>query len=486
MGKTITLDESQLDAFLEQRLAALGVTTKTVSSTPSYQPAHGPGGTFSAPGADPNVFNAMLMPLTGVEDMLPEYATNEVLPIYDIVTGQTAATGSEPGQACADWPEAGLLKLCGQVGVMDMFGRQSKVLNLATIGQKRDRADFMDYQLVNDPWSASGGRSSDFLNAKAGGPSDALNDDMSKAMRELVNEYRRARARDIWEANPTNNPAPGNGRQYYRGFDLLINTGYQDYIQQQACPAADSVVANFQNLNIGTGTNGASLVATISSIWYYLNRKADENGMAPVKWIIAMHPELFHEVTAIWPCTYLTARCVMPTGGAVQLDARDQTNMRDAMRKGRYLEIEGEMVQVVPDSTIRRTDVGGAFRSKIYFIPLTGRAGAIPITFKRYFDYSNDAAAKGVLARLGSLAGMFDVSDNGKFLWSFDKNNTCIQIQAIGRRTLVLRAPYLAASISNILYSPVRAEASWDPADPYFQNGGVTSRPQPFYYPPSA
>ena len=110
--------------------------------------------------------------------------------------------------------------------------------------------------------------------------SNVLNTEVAKAIFELSVAWSRDFAREIYTGNPTNNTS-GGGRQYFYGLDTLINTGYRDAITGVACPAADSIVRLFGNLDIAT--NGATLVRQITNIYRNLRYIASNAGLDPVR-----------------------------------------------------------------------------------------------------------------------------------------------------------------------------------------------------------
>jgi len=92
------------------------------SATPNAVMGHGRGGLFSHPALEKPIFSAMVLPIRGLQSILPVKAANTVNPLYGIFTGVTDSTGSEPVGPCDDPPYAGLSKLCMHQFV---FGRQS-------------------------------------------------------------------------------------------------------------------------------------------------------------------------------------------------------------------------------------------------------------------------------------------------------------------------------------------------------------------------
>src|SRR5690348_12569795 len=92
-----TIDYQRLAvAAIQAAGAGANASLKAVSGTPTATYGHGPGGTFSPAGLARPVINAMMLPYLGLQAMLPFRPSNEVSPLYGIVTGQTAGSGSEP------------------------------------------------------------------------------------------------------------------------------------------------------------------------------------------------------------------------------------------------------------------------------------------------------------------------------------------------------------------------------------------------------
>jgi hypothetical protein len=166
MPGVATFDPQQFAAAFAQAFAAaqgggdgqpLWASTKAVSSTPRTSGyAHGIGGLMSAPGMSRDVINAMILPFAGLASRLPSRSSNETHPLYGIITGQTAGSGSNPTGVCDDPPSAGLLKLCSQSYVFGRMSLQTPVIDIDRVGQTTNRGEFNDYQLVGNPFGAAG------------------------------------------------------------------------------------------------------------------------------------------------------------------------------------------------------------------------------------------------------------------------------------------------------------------------------------------
>lgn len=466
-----------------------GITTKSpVSSTPTSTYGHGPGGLFSHPALERPVFSAMILPRAGLQARLPLNKSQFDYPLYGIFTGVTATTGDEPTGPCDDFPVAGLSKLCMQSSVFARQGRESRVFELDRIGRLTDRGEHTDFQFMGNPWQ--GERMMPQIPG-SGDSNAVLNQEYAKMAFEMGVTWQRDFAREFYSGNPSNNTAQG-GRKYYRGLDLLINTGYRDAESGQTCPAADSIVRSFGNLNIST--NAATLIAQITNIYRNLKYIASGAGLDPVKWVIAMRWSTFYEITDVWPCAYLSYRCTnLATGSTQFVDSAQQIAMRDEMRSnmyertGQYLLIDGERVEVVIDDAIEELGIGaGTFRSAIYFVPLTV-LGGVPVTYMEYFPYN---VANGAMdfARFGAPQGSFQDSDDGRFLWHFKPpTNYCVQFLVKTEPRLILRTPYLAARLTNVQYTPLAHEREPFTDSTYFVNGGRTDRAGygPSYFSPA-
>lgn len=467
------------------------VRHKAVSSTPTVYYGHGVGGLFSSPALERPVISAMILPSGGIQSRLPLKSSMLDFPLYGIFTGVTATTGSEPSGPCDDFPVAGLSKLCTQTAIFGRQGRMSRVFELDRIGRLTDRGEHVDFQLLGGPFNGATNTANMPTIPGGAGGSDILNTEYAKAAFEIAVSWSRDFAREFYSGNPTNNV--GTGRKYYRGLDLLINTGYRDAETGTACAAADSIVWPFGNRNIGT--NAAVFVAQLTDVFRRLRYIASRTGLAPVKWVIGMRESMFYQVTEVWPCAYLTYRCTnVASGNTVFVDSGEAIAMRDEMRgnmddhTGQFLWIDGAKVEVVIDDAITEYGIGGGeFRSDIYIVPLTV-LGGVDATYMEYFNYDGPNGAMAMADEMG-VGGFFKTSDDGRFLWHFKPpTNYCIQFQLKAEIRLVLRTPFLAARMTGVQYTPVQHERDPFTDSVYFVDGGKTDRIGygPSYYSPTS
>ena len=477
MGNALkALAEELLPMMLQAQGRQYGTGYKhDASGTPiAVGYSHGPGGNLSYPGVDPAVFHTHI----GTRSMLGQLPTIPTLytnPTYYVMTGVQAASGSEPETVCANAPTAGLMKSCLVTSVFGRYERATAELELNRLGQQVDRADPMDLTLVGSPLGNSG-----VFGAgpqAAGAPVDLLRNEISRKFWERNVAFDRLLAQQLFIGNPDNNNA-GGGYREITGFDILINTGYVDAESGQACASVDSYVRNL-NFTIRVDTNPGEVIAAITDMFYQVRDRAERMGYNPVRWVFAMRPQLFYELTAVWPCSYLSYRCNLTGTSATEfVDAQDAVRFRDEMRAGKYLLIDGIRVEVVTDDGIAELNGDesgsfprGCFASDIYLIPMSV-VGGRATTYLEYFQYANqslqDALGNLVLGRV-----------EGAFLTWPRQTNQCVVWQSKIEPRLVLRTPWLAARLRNLVYCPIQHVREAFPEDPYHVDGGRTSRPGP-------
>lgn len=465
-----------------QKATQYGVTFKhNAGSTPQATGySHGPGGMLTFPGVDPVVFNTT-MGATSIIAQLPTMPSVYTNPTYFTVTGVRGDTGSEKENVCDDAPVAGLMKGCLTTSVFGRYERATPILELNRLGQRVDRADPLDLRLVGSPISSARGP---FLTGGVGdAPTDVLTNEISRKFWERNVSFYRLLSQQIWAGNPTNNAA-GGGYKEMTGLQALVNTGYVDAETGVACPAVDSYVRSFNHGRFDNATDATNLVRAITDLYYQVKRNAQMAGVMPVRWAFAMRSQMFYELTAIWPCSYLSFRCatsIVSPAMVGQIDATDAIRLRDEMRAGSYLLVDGDRIDVILDDAIPETSntndqnvPSGCFASDIYLLPFSV-VGGTSVLFMEYFEYSNPSL-------MDALGNMILGRVEGAFITWPKQINQCIQWQSKIEPRLVLRTPWLAARLQDVVYCPVQHEREPFPTDPYFVNGGKVSRSGPSFY----
>lgn len=466
------------DVLIDALLSRMAARTKAAGTPPNATYAHGPGGALGQFGLPANIINAMVIPLQGLAARMPIMLSNFTNEVFQIMTGQTASTGSEPTTACGDGRQPGNLKFCAQTWPFGRIVMDSQIVQADRAGELINRGEFIDQSLIGNPFA-------ELTQPLSVSPRDALRSVTKKKIMELMVALHRDYGHLLYDSNPANT-AGSDGYIEFNGLDRLINDTYQDVFAQQACPAANSLIRSF---NANVETSPENTVAEITEIVRHMRYLAERLHLLPVKWVWVMRYSLFMKLTELWPCAYMTYRCrtAAPNDDArVVIDGREQEKMRAAMRKGKYLLVDDEEVEVVIDDYIDETaNNNGTFTSDMYYVPETINGGYRTL----YWQYFNLAGPYGMQEAVGDFApNAFKVLGGGRY-WLHHKppTNECIQIRVGYKPRVILEAPFLAGRLTDLTYAARIHEWVGDPSDPnYFRNGGVYSQPEPQFYPPLA
>jgi len=472
-----------LDNFSPEQLAAIATyakSSKSASGTPSTAALlHGAGGLLTTAGVDQALFATVIRP-EGILANLPWYATEFTNPLFSIITGVRADTGSERSTVCGDCVTAGIKKVCTQTAVFGKYCRETREFNVNTLGARLNRSDPDDLRLVNPIFSGNK------LTPSIGGLNPLAND-IAQAFVEVAISFERLLARQLWIGNPANN----NGTAYmeFPGMEILVGTGKIDALDATSCPSVDSDVKDYNYQDVCSGS--PSIVETLTYLYRYLKKNAVKMGMDPVDFKFVMREELFYELTSCWPCSYISNRCSSNPDGNNQMnmaEAAEGIRMRDAMRNGRYLLVDGSQVPVLLDDGIPEdTNTNnaqlqpGEFSSDIFLLPFSAMGGRVPTLYGEFFNY-NIGQSWLRQAPGGLAADHYFASDGGMYSWTFSRLNNCLLWLAEIQPRIILRTPYLAGRLNNVKYSPLQHTREPFPTDGYFVDGGRVSTSTPSYY----
>ncbi len=453
---------------LVQKNKSGGLHTKAPAD---YNTAHlltQPGGLFGIVGIDRAIISTHIQP-SGLGALLPAFASTLDDPRYGLLTGFGPEAGEEAVYPCDDAP-MGYVKAGTLTAQFGRLMRQTNTVEIdALLHDTRIRSTGL--QLINE--SLGGGTGI----MPSGNVQEAINQVVKMEMTIVGVNMERKLAAMLWSGSPSNNTANG-GYKEFPGLDAQIATGQKDAESGVLLPSADSLVINF---NDAIDSTAKDIVEWVSSTEMYLRNKAERQGLMPVQWVIAMRPEMFHELTKVWACRYLTDRCTDSSGsGVITINDDTAVRMRDEMRNGNYLVVNGRRIPVVTDDGIYEYNSTntegldtGEFKSSIYFVPLTVR-GSFRATYWEYIDYRQIGAQ---LSALGE--GQRNVpfwSEGGRLLWVYRENGYCFDLQAKIEPRVILRTPHLAAKIQNVMYTPFIHFDSPFTDSPYWKNGGLSTR----------
>lgn len=452
-----------VDAYMDQR-------EKAVSTGQTGQLVHGPSSLLGTPGLSRDVISAIYQP-RGLGAILPRFPTRETNPLFPILTGQSADVGSEPSTACGDPVRAGMKQIGTLTSTFGLVQRGTNTIDPTRIIRLTNRGEFTDLQLIGSLMNNESGLAPGGLN----NASQVLNNAIYNEMNGVGISYERALTPMLWQGAVANNNA--EGYKEFPGLDAQIATGQVDAITNTTIPGADSYVTSFQYQRVDS-TGNRDIVEDLAMMEFYLTDLADRTGLT-AEWVIVMRPNLWQELTAVWPIAYNTNRgSILSGNNRLVIDGGDMIAQRDAMRRSMTLEINARTYRVVLDNGINeKTNVtsgsvpAGSYASSIYMVPI--RVNGIPVTRIEYADYR---VIQQYLGQTGQLAGkvMFWTPD-GQFLWTYrDLPGRCFDLVAITEPRVVLQTPHLAGRMDNVLYAPITHTREYDPSNPYYAAGGVS------------
>lgn len=456
----------QMAAFMGK---SQGLHVKAPAGAGTYTELHGDGSLFGARSVERDVISAHIRPL-GLANRLPIFPTVTERPYFASLTGYTATSGSEQATPCADAP-AGFVKGCNLTASFGRVARDTQTIEINKVMLQKNRGDFTDLMLrgqvlggIGSPLTPDGLTDDQILNVVTKSEMVIAGVNMERKLGQM-----------LWNGTPTANNA-GGGYKEFPGLDNQITTGHVDAETQVACPALDSDVKNF-NFNAVDGTT-LDIVEYLSMIEFYLRYNARQMGLEPVSWVIAMTPSLWFELSAVWPCSYLTHRCGNGAGAnPIVINDNVNINMRDTMRTGSYIDINGNRYPVIVDDGIPEdTNVtngnlaAGEYASDIYFIPVS-ITGNFPVLYYEHVDYRR--AASDIALLRGNETFW---TDDGRFFWALEQVKFCYKLTMLTEPRVILRTPQLAGRLQNVKYSPLQHLRSSDPASAYFFDGGVSLR----------
>jgi hypothetical protein len=482
------MDEATLNAMVDARLNAILLERQKASGVTGLGIApHGYNALFNQPGVEPGVMTTYIGP-KGLEQWLEGRGfvqkSQYLNPVFQILTGQTASSGNEPTAPCVeDVPVPGDLKVCNQTWPFGEFTMKTKPIRVDNAGELINRSEPLDLKLLNNPFADAG-------TIIPTGAQNLFRNKLTKAVVELTNDFKRRYARLLFTGSPINTAASTGGYLEYNGLDRIVNTGYTDCFTHVTCAAADSLVASLAGA-VNIQANAATYVQRMVETYRAQKYLAEVLMVSDVEFVWVMRYQAFLAATQVWPCAYNTYRCytVAPAGNAVVLDGTgaDNNKMRDDMRKGMYLLIDGEQVPVVIDTTMLEQNIGsGNFQSDTYLLAVNSPTLGGQLLYVDYFDYRGPFGMQDIISQLGPQ-DEYRVSPDGRYAIFFMGGTAfCKQVLMRTRKRIIQRAPFLCAKIEDVRYSVYLHEREWDPSTSFFVDGGLTSfAGQSFYASPA-
>ncbi|GAF75555.1 unnamed protein product, partial [marine sediment metagenome] len=398
---------------------------------------------------------------------------------FGSITGFTGDTGAEAATPCADNPH-NYMKGCDLTAQFGRVGRDTKTVEINDVMLRKNRGDFTDLMLQGQLLGESGFSPANMTDA------DVLNIVTKAEMVGAVISLERKLCDHMWNGSPANNNV-GGGYKEFPGLSNQIATGQVDAHTNTACGALDSDVKDFTynfvcgqtNPIIGTSKDIVEYLSMLEANLYF---NAERMGHLPWTAALVMRPELWYVLSDCWPCFYNASGCSSVDTTLIDtvpnLDAAAMKLIRDDMRNGMWIMINGRRYPVVTDICINeKTNIDGdghvgvgQYASSIFFVPLT-IGGGMPVTYMEHVDYR---AASSDTALLRGTEEFW--TDDGKYFWAIEHTKWCYKLSVKSEQRVVLRTPQLAGRIDNVLYEPLQHFRESDPDSPYWADGGISMR----------
>ena len=469
-GKSFS--EEELAVLAKAGVLSVGAKNDPASTTATGNPLHGTNqaglgnvyGTFSAAAVRPDMWSALPRARSFLRLATLEAAAHDQERI-EVLTGQTADSGTNAAGFCGNPPSVGNLKVAQQLYTWGDYYVRSELNALAQTGSLKDRAD-QSRRILN-----SGRVENPFI------PDLALRliDTQSALQHEVfklgASMERQTELVSVRGSAGTKNSTYVGWFTQFGGLDGQIATGKTDVLSGATAPALDSAVLSF-NANVsGNGANGYDIVENITAMVRGLRDRADSVGIG-ASHAIVMRKDAFYAIADTWACAYATYMCDGASTSPNNRDGMVIQNMRNEMLNGQYLLVSGQPVPVVfSDGILQETTANNTYKSDIYVVAY--EADGVPLLRLQYFDMSN-----GYISEFANSFGLDDVAvmNNGLFLVGKRSTGLCIEYHVQSRMRLILDAPFLSGRVDDVIYTLIDPIRDAMPGTSFYANGGVTRR----------
>lgn len=465
LDKKYSIEEiKELAAVFKNTPASTTLTAPTL-----HGPFHGNTaqyGIFSGAGVRPQRYTTLARPwsLVSILGVNRSEYTKEIL---EVMTGVTAASGTNATGFCGNPPTVGQGKVCQQIYQFGKYYIKTDLNAIPEIGQLRDRAD-IPAELLN-----------------AGPAGNPLVPDL---MYRMVNtrsqlgyelwrigvEFERTLDLVLVQGDAT--LASTNTHHGYiaefTGLDSQIKTGYTDAVTGLTCPAMDSVVETFSaNVNTTRSSDSQNIVQVLEDIFYALKQRAEKMGMQGVQWAIVCRQELFRSFVNQYICQYNNYSCAGAAGTPWNSDAAGMNAMRQDMLSNMFIPVMGENYPVVfTEGLAQTTPLANTFQSDMLIVPVSW--AGIPLTRLEYFPMDNQ-----YLTEFADFQGEAPIALNSG-MWLAANRNTglCKEYHFANKFRLILETPWLAGRLDDMNYTFGAQIRNAIPTASFYQDGGATYR----------
>lgn len=435
----------------------------TVAGSNQMQLFYAEGGLFTACDLEQPIINAVLNPRSTMLNILPMRTRLVEERRYAYVTQITEATAGPGTTVCEDCPSINDIATCestwrvGRVCYETRTGEIDSLIRRANIGVRDDLFFLGDMRGINNT-----GIDGTLLQQDA-------NLVRQGALRFqfflLGRAFERLLAAWVWIADPNDaqqNTNPGaqtnnDAWKSFYGLDLLISADYGTpalpFVTGTNCAALNSVVFDFST--VGTGKIGTDpIYQVLQEMEQVLFDRAQEYGLDPAFWVLAMHPRQWTELVKYLPCEMITDGC---TGTDLTTDTSGQNPMwqmaeRQRLVNSRMIQLNGRMIDVFLDDFLPYTTTAtpGEVVASIYFVPLQVVGGTQTLWMEHY-DYNAFTNALDPIPAEQPVRGW---TDGGRFHSVVIYDGRCFKVNTKIEPTLIFLAPHLAGRIDNVTTCP--------------------------------
>jgi hypothetical protein len=461
-----TLKELQeMQSIFKNNPASTTITSQPVYGP--YQDGSGRYGTFSYPGIRPEMFSAFQRPFTlasllGVRESM---IANEKI---GVMTGATAAGGTNAADFCGDPPTPGQLKRCVQNYIWGKWFMKTNLNNVAEAGEYVDYAD-VNKKILNLVESPNPFIPDIMTRLDISNRSGLL---LANELWNIGTAFERSFDRVAIRGNAT--LAPANTQlgwiKEFNGLERQYTTGKVDLDTGLPCPAVDSTVISW-----GTGIDatvaGRTFVEMLTDTFFEKTMEAERMGFTGIQWAWEMSMRLFRALTYIWACQYYTYRCSTNATNPNYTMAETIRNDQLDMWNGRYLLIDGMRVPVIFSDGINTVRASATvYTDDNMFLTPVGWSGGKLLNLE-YKKMDNEDAMQ--FANFGGVNRVFPMN-NGMFLATTRFTGFCVEHLFAAKMRIVQDAPWLGAVINTIQYTYAAPYRNPLPGASDHFNGGAT------------
>lgn len=293
-------------------------------------------------------------------------------------------------------------------------------------------------------------------------------------------------AYEIW--NGTGGTA--GGYTSMTSLPTLINTGYGDVTQYGvSCDALDSLIISFGSNQVGA-TGAPSIYQYLARLIRGLAYRARTGGFdwGTANVIIAVSHTLADCLFDAMACLY--GQVCDQTGAPTINNSMEVARLRDQMRDGMYITIDGRRYPVVIDPFIpyHQHSVGNTTLNCSDLYVLTTRINGREVLWGEFQDFRKTLAPEIAWFQKNFGGNTWSVLDNGRYLmWPTASGGICFDARLLVKPRIVAQMPWLSGRLTDVCCAQLAAYPDPTTGDGlYTVDGGVENTPVQSLYGPCA